>query len=122
MSRFGSNQDACHSFASFQRTQERPQRRLASNLFVCLDFTRRRHGGASRDRTDDPLLAKQVLSQLSYGPMPDEESAHGGAASCAGGAQVMVGLGGLEPPASPLSGVRSNHLSYRPGKLSWDAT
>ena len=29
----------------------------------------RRDGGASRDRTDDPLLAKQVLSQLSYGPM-----------------------------------------------------
>ena len=28
----------------------------------------------------------------------------------------MVGLGGLEPPASPLSGVRSNHLSYRPGE------
>ena len=25
-------------------------------------------GGAYRDRTDDPLLAKQVLSQLSYGP------------------------------------------------------
>src|SRR3546814_762944 len=25
-------------------------------------------GGASRDRTDDPMLAKQVLSQLSYGP------------------------------------------------------
>ena len=27
-----------------------------------------RPGGASRDRTGDPLLAKQVLSQLSYGP------------------------------------------------------
>ena len=27
---------------------------------------------------------------------------------------VLVGLGGLEPPTSPLSGVRSNHLSYRP--------
>ena len=26
------------------------------------------YGGAGRDRTDDPLLAKQVLSQLSYGP------------------------------------------------------
>jgi hypothetical protein len=26
----------------------------------------------------------------------------------------MVGLGGLEPPTSPLSGARSNHLSYRP--------
>ena len=25
--------------------------------------------GASRDRTDDPLLAKQMLSQLSYGPV-----------------------------------------------------
>ena len=26
----------------------------------------------------------------------------------------MVGLGGLEPPTSPLSGARSSHLSYRP--------
>ena len=25
-------------------------------------------GGADRDRTDDPLLAKQMLSQLSYSP------------------------------------------------------
>jgi hypothetical protein len=28
-----------------------------------------------------------------------------------------VGLGGVEPPTSPLSGVRSNHLSYRPKRL-----
>ena len=26
-------------------------------------------GGGERDRTDDPLLAKQVLSQLSYTPI-----------------------------------------------------
>ena len=26
-------------------------------------------GGDERDRTDDPLLAKQVLSQLSYTPV-----------------------------------------------------
>jgi hypothetical protein len=38
---------------------------------------RRRHfqyneiGGGERDRTDDPLLAKQVLSQLSYTPVED---------------------------------------------------
>ena len=57
------------------------------------------HGGARRDRTADPLLAKQVLSQLSYGPL-----------KCV----IVVGLGGFEPPTSPLSGVRSSHLSYRP--------
>ena len=31
--------------------------------------TRRSRGGDERDRTDDPLLAKQVLSQLSYTPI-----------------------------------------------------
>src|SRR6185437_314592 len=29
-------------------------------------------GGARRDRTDDLLLAKQALSQLSYGPAPTD--------------------------------------------------
>jgi len=48
-----------------------------------------------RDRTADLLNANQALSQLSYGP--DE-----------------VGRSGLEPPASRLSGVCSNQLSYRP--------
>ena len=31
-------------------------------------------GGDERDRTDDPLLAKQVLSQLSYTPISDLSS------------------------------------------------
>ena len=68
-------------------------------------------GGAGRNRTDDILLAKQTLSQLSYGPVPFLER--------------MVGPGRLELPTSRLSGVRSNHLSYGPsgsrqrtGKLS----
>ena len=65
-----------------------------------MSFSRRRDGGASRDRTDDPLLAKQVLSQLSYGPIVR-----------------VVGLGRFELPTSPLSGVRSNQLSYRPDEL-----
>ena len=30
----------------------------------------------------------------------------------------MVGLGRLELPTSPLSGVRSSHLSYRPNKTA----
>ncbi|CAD5351833.1 protein of unknown function [Citrobacter freundii] len=29
----------------------------------------------------------------------------------------LVGLSGLEPPTSPLSGVRSNHLSYKPAEI-----
>lgn len=59
-------------------------------------------GGAERDRTADPLLAKQVLSQLSYSPTSGRLR------------QSMVGLGRFELPTSPLSGVRSNQLSYRP--------
>ena len=69
-------------------------------------------GGASRDRTDDLRVANATLSQLSYGPAvfepgePLAEKTH---------ETDMVGLGGVEPPTSPLSGVRSNQLSYRPG-------
>ena len=66
-----------------------------------------RSGGASRDRTGDLLVANQTLSQLSYGPF---RSAGRGTHE-----PDVVGLGGVEPPTSPLSGVRSNQLSYRPG-------
>jgi hypothetical protein len=34
-----------------------------------LDAVNEKVGGADRDRTGDPLLAKQVLSQLSYSPL-----------------------------------------------------
>ena len=37
--------------------------------FVSSGFASLAFGGDERDRTDDPLLAKQVLSQLSYTPM-----------------------------------------------------
>src|SRR5277367_2989970 len=32
-------------------------------------------GGGERDRTDDLLLAKQALSQLSYTPVPEDRTA-----------------------------------------------
>jgi hypothetical protein len=130
-----------------------------------------KHGGAERDRTADPLLAKQVLSQLSYSPnslrsraVPPFDKLRAGAArarqTIAGGRLAaagvqpqkfsppqrpsgtrsdrpvrpqqsedgqtkqaararherkrMVGPGRFELPTSPLSGVRSNQLSYGP--------
>jgi hypothetical protein len=52
-----------------QIEQAAARSRTAANLFPANDLsTPTDVGGAGRDRTDDPLLAKQVLSQLSYGP------------------------------------------------------
>ena len=34
-------------------------------------------GGARRDRTDDLMLAKHALSQLSYGPVGERNTEHG---------------------------------------------
>ena len=53
--------------------------------------------GDEGTRTPDLRLAKAPLSQLSYIPVGE-----------------TVGLTGLEPVTSRLSGVRSNQLSYRP--------
>ena len=41
------------------------QGKQSANYNTTGGFNNRRYGGAYRDRTDDPLLAKQVLSQLS---------------------------------------------------------
>ena len=60
--------------------------------------------GAEGIRTLDPLVANQVLSQLSYSPV----------ACGVLNSRLPVGLGRVERPTSRLSGVRSNHLSYRP--------
>ena len=35
--------------------------------------SRDQDGGARRDRTDDLMLAKHALSQLSYAPVPEDE-------------------------------------------------
>jgi hypothetical protein len=57
----------------------------------------RRYGGDEETRTPDPLLAKETLYRLSYVPRP--------------GGRVMVGVSGLEPETSALSGQCSNQLS-----------
>ena len=88
---------AINPLFSFDRPQTGGQGwngRLSANI----------NGGGERNRTDDLLLAKQALSQLSYTP----------AARRSAPVDKLVGLGRLELPTSRLSGVRSNQLSYRP--------
>src|SRR3982074_979297 len=87
-------------------------------------------GGARRDRTDDLMLAKHALSQLSYGPVPEDECfmlrspslalrrsslrSRRPAEPEAAEQRMLVGLGRLELPTSRLSSARSNQLSYKP--------
>ena len=59
------------------------------------------NGGGGRNRTDDLMLAKHALSQLSYAPFGIAQA-------------LMVGQGRLELPTSRLSSARSNQLSYWP--------
>ena len=94
-------------------------RSLVRICFSCSDEHRGKNGidgiaagGARRDRTDDLLLAKQALSQLSYGPTSFcKELVYRAEAAKQ---RRLVGPGRLELPTSRLSGVRSNHLSYGP--------
>src|SRR5579884_2138586 len=96
---------SCQTSSSTGLRRRSPPERLMSIAAQCSAPTKltsnveQEFGGADRDRTGDPLVANQVLSQLSYSPVE------------------VVGLGRVELPTSPLSGVRSSHLSYRPGLL-----
>ena len=56
-----------------------PLQTLDANDFILSTPTlhHKGNGGAGRDRTDDILLAKQALSQLSYGPFLVTSSAGG---------------------------------------------
>ena len=66
-------------------------------LFDCGDGAGSQIGGGDEEtRTPDPLLAKEMLCQLSYVPAPGIG---------------MVGVSGLEPETSALSGQCSNQLS-----------
>jgi hypothetical protein len=68
---------------------------LAQDLFLRLRVSER-VGGDEETRTPDPLLAKEMLCQLSYVPSPSRD---------------VVGVSGLEPETSALSGQCSNQLS-----------
>ena len=103
---------------------------LQKTYAVSLDTNR--FGGAERDRTADPLLAKQMLSQLSYSPIssiaPGQNPRvrqqptsltfrHPSTLIRYSKSHLlvqMVGPGRLELPTPRLSSVCSNQLSYGP--------
>ena len=85
----------------FQRTSRRPQCRMISKSCVCRILY------ASISPWWSLSGSNRRPPACKAGALPAELRPQGFLG-------IMVGLGGLEPPASPLSGVRSNHLSYRP--------
>ena len=72
--------------------------RYAPGLFGIrlMEVVRAGGGGDEETRTPDPLLAKEMLCRLSYVPMARRR---------------VVGVSGLEPETSALSGQCSNQLS-----------
>ena len=112
--------DFCQTMSSLEPDLEAPggpvtfflhyvnRRRSGDRDETCL---RSGAGGARRDRTDDLMLAKHALYQLSYGPIGALRRAVGDLSQPFAG---LVGPGRLELPTLRLSGVRSNHLSYGP--------
>ena len=99
-------------FRNATARQNRASQNLPSAFTKNFGLALPRPGGADRVRTDDLRLARAALSQLSYSPF-----FRGGPLTRAPGKDPrVVGLGRFELPTSRLSGVRSNQLSYRPGR------
>jgi hypothetical protein len=110
---------------------------FSSEDIIAVSLDTNRFGGAERDRTADPLLAKQVLSQLSYSPISSIARINPGSATfrislipssqtliCYSKSHLlvqMVGPGRLELPTPRLSSVCSNQLSYGPIPVPVDA-
>jgi hypothetical protein len=97
---------------------------IGDNALLLLRHSHSKTSGADRDRTDDIQLAKLALSQLSYSPSILRK-VYVERPGCGQSVPSLfprpsrhftrtVGLGGLEPPTSRLSGARSSQLSYRP--------
>ena len=120
--------DFCQTMSSLEqvlKAYEGPDQFFLHNINAvsCLSSWRnlctiiRGPGGARRSRTDDILLAKQALYQLSYGPIPTGTlRSPGELVGTRRRLKVqpgLVGPGRLELPTSRLSGVRSNQAELR---------
>ncbi len=92
---------------------------IPDKFFVHPTTTKKSYGGGERVRTDDPLRARQVLSQLSYTPNKPQILNFGfSKKSIKQIIQIrLVGLDGIEPSTSRLSGVRSNRTELQAQEL-----
>ena len=95
--------DFCQTMSSLERVLKAYEQagRILPSQYQCRSAIRpraiplaimRAPGGARRSRTDDILLAKQALYQLSYGPIPEgtvqtQENCRRPVAACEAGQQ-----------------------------------
>ena len=105
-----------HSWKMLRSSTGPPSPKLRRASCIARPWRAAQDGGASRDRTGDLKLAKLALSQLSYGPITicEVRECSRMFAMTSRSDAAVVGREGVEPSTSRLSGVRSNHLSYRP--------
>jgi hypothetical protein len=117
-----------HAPPQFPRAFSSRESIMRTDANCCFGRAGNPTGGARRDRTDDLLLAKQALSQLSYGPVVRcwlasrssrkaprlRFSSYAGQPCARFRERRLVGLGRFELPTSRLSSARSNQLSYKP--------
>ncbi len=88
----------------------RPQRNEYRSVFAAGQAP-----GDNRARTGNLRRAKAALSQLSYVPVARTSRPEPARPA---GPIAAVGLARIELATSRLSGVRSNHLSYRPAEAT----
>jgi hypothetical protein len=122
------NHDRCDRDQQSAQSKESINEFVHASPFRHAAIPNRFSGGADRDRTGGLLVANQALSQLSYSPTTTGFNVARFQCCKVKNLEtlklwhletlILVGLDRLELSTSPLSGVRSSHLSYRPGPAS----
>ena len=111
------------TYAELSATAKNRERSTVSTSLVIVNtlnqfFDKIHVSGDDRARTDNLRLARAALSQLSYVPVNSADPATFRLREVSGNGPldgIPVDVGGLEPPTSALSELRSNQLIYTSG-------